>query len=217
MSRVSDWPAMLARARVADSGFGVFGAAAHRYELSPTLSEARLRAFEAEHGVRLPADYRAYLASVGNGGAGPYYGVFPLGLFDGAGSGLTPWTPGDGFAGTLSTAFPHTEHWNLPDSAFAVPERFIDEAAEDAWYRQQEEVYWAPELVDGAFPICHEGCAYRNLLVVAPGPEYGNIWIDGRASDGGIAPVLGADGQRLSFGEWYEDWLEAAAEGQDFF
>lgn len=55
-----------------------FGASVHRYRLNPPLSEGELAAFEERHACRLPADYRAFLRTWGNGGAGPYYGVYPL-------------------------------------------------------------------------------------------------------------------------------------------
>jgi hypothetical protein len=73
---------MLARLRAADTSFRVFGSKQHRYRLGQTLSESELAAFESANRIRLPDDYRWFLAAVGNGGAGPFYGVEPLSTFD---------------------------------------------------------------------------------------------------------------------------------------
>ncbi|WP_439621995.1 SMI1/KNR4 family protein [Gemmata sp.] len=73
---------MLRQLREADTTFRVFGSRAHRYDLGPPLAERELAAFEAANGVRLPGDYRRFLSEVGNGGAGPDYGLEPLGTFD---------------------------------------------------------------------------------------------------------------------------------------
>lgn len=72
---------LLRRLRTADAGFRVFGSEQHRYRLGPTLSEGELAAFESANRARLPEDYRRFLAAVGNGGAGPFYGLEPLGTF----------------------------------------------------------------------------------------------------------------------------------------
>jgi hypothetical protein len=72
---------MLQQLRAADTGFRVFGSKQHRYRLGPTLSESELAAFESANRIRLPDDYRRFLAMVGNGGAGPFYGVEPLSTF----------------------------------------------------------------------------------------------------------------------------------------
>lgn len=44
-------------------------------DLRPPLTERALAEFESAHAVCLPADYRAFLTEVGNGGPGPGYGM----------------------------------------------------------------------------------------------------------------------------------------------
>jgi hypothetical protein len=190
--------------READRDRRVFGASDHGYQFEPPLAEPRLRSWERDHGIELPADYRAFIADLGNGGAGPFYGIFPLGLWDGAGGPFESWAD---TAGDLHAPFPHRAAWNLPASRLEPPEEFDSDDEEDAWHEALDDEYWAPSLTDGAFWVCHHGCALRTLLVVT-GPERGNVWYDGRADTSGIAPHVDQDGRHLSFGDWYSVWLD---------
>ena len=83
----------------------VFGADVHGFRLNPSLPKADVTAFETLHNVSLPYDFRPFLTDVGNGGAGPFYGVFPLGKMDDD-FGLQTWQEKDGFVGILSGPFP---------------------------------------------------------------------------------------------------------------
>ena len=58
-----------------DHRLSVFGANGHEYAFRPVAKEAELIEFERQHSLRLPDDYRRFLIEVGNGGAGPFYGV----------------------------------------------------------------------------------------------------------------------------------------------
>jgi hypothetical protein len=73
----------------------------------------------------------------------------------------------------------------------------------------RDKKYWDEALVAGAFPICHQGCALREWLVVS-GPEAGQVWYDGRVHNEGLRPYERADGRRLTFLDWYLDWLDDA-------
>src|SRR4051794_31428879 len=84
----------------------VFGAGAHRYKLNPPLSVSVVQAFEERHGVTLPEDYRLFMTEIGNGGAGPYYGVLPFGKDDHDRDWEGGWLVGD-----PSKPFPHTAAW----------------------------------------------------------------------------------------------------------
>src|SRR5688572_24267600 len=55
-----------------------FGAKSHGFVLTAPLEEERVRAFEIDHGVRLPADFRAFITQAGASGAGPFYGLLPM-------------------------------------------------------------------------------------------------------------------------------------------
>ncbi|HSD88650.1 MAG TPA: SMI1/KNR4 family protein [Kofleriaceae bacterium] len=52
-----------------------FGAAQHRYELAPPLSEAELASVDERLGAELPEDYVDYVTRFSAGGVGPYYGL----------------------------------------------------------------------------------------------------------------------------------------------
>lgn len=83
----------------ADSRFLVFGSSHHQYRFRPPLPEAELAAYEAAHGIRLPADYRCFLAMLGNGGPGPDYGLHVL----------------EKSPRNLSLPFPGVDHYALPE------------------------------------------------------------------------------------------------------
>lgn len=182
----------------AEGGLQPFGWEGHGFRLRPPLAEAEVAAFERRHGIELPAGYRAFVTRVGDGWAGPAYGLYPLEAVDAR---ERPWPPPDGF---LRAPFPHTSAFN-PDTdpdTLAIWDRadrgeLSDEEADrhDAWQTA------------GTLVLCHEGCGYHHLLVVT-GPTRGQMWIDARCSDGGFAP-LGAD-----FLDWYERWLDGTLAGR---
>ena len=66
---------LLEQAKAKDPDFVRFGAYSHRYKLFPPAREETIQRFEAQEGIRLPEEYRDFQLFVGNGGAGPYYGL----------------------------------------------------------------------------------------------------------------------------------------------
>ena len=195
----------LERCRDANPQPKVFGSDSDGFILNPPVKPSVITKFESRHKVSLPNDYREFLTQVGNGGAGPYYGVFKLGEMDDSFD-HKPWKGNDGFIGVLSDPFPHTKAWNdLPP----YPEEQDDEETYEAELEAFDQIYWDPKQVNGAIPICHQGCAYRNWLVVT-GAEAGNVWEDLRVDEKGLLPVKSKSKRRLTFLDWYNQWLQAA-------
>src|SRR5262245_5439146 len=194
-------PAAIERLRAADPPPKVFAAWHHGFVLNPPLTEPQVAEFEAAHRIRLPDEYRRFLIEVGNGGAGPYYGLFRLGermhLRD-----LRPWTENDGVVGVPAEPFPHSGPWN--DLTGEPPEEDEGDESYDARMEAFEEQYFSPRHMDGAIPIADLGCALGHWLVVT-GPEAGHVWCDHRSEGGGIFPLAAAERERVTFLQWYSD------------
>lgn len=195
----------LERCRAAKRRPKVFGAEAHRFNLNSVVRKSVVANFESKHGISLPEDYRRFITELGNGGAGPYYGVFKFREMDDCHT-YQRWKENDGFVGTLSKPFPHTKAWNdVPP----FPEEQENESLYDADMDRFYKIYWNPENVNGAIPICHQGCAVRNWLIVT-GPETGNVWEDLRSHQEGLKPAQLTRKKRVTFLEWYNAWLQQA-------
>jgi hypothetical protein len=179
--------------RTLDISHEQFGAKSHKYRLGGPLGEADLEHHEQLFGVALPYEYRRFLTEIGHGGAGPFYGLFPLDSQDPECVNV--------FGGDLSKPFQWTYAFNP-----------------DEWERGRgmeniEGVEWddngkyAGMFLPGALYLCHCGCAIRIFLVVC-GPCEGEVWRDSQASGGGIFPEVDVHGNRMGFLDWYEQWLD---------
>jgi hypothetical protein len=212
-SPLLDWEPVRFRLQALKSSKArTFGARAHKFELAPVLRESEVAEAEAQWGIRFPADYRAFLMQAGAGGAGPYYGLFPLAKVEGK------WRwEGDG--GDMSSApekpWRHSKRWNLEGHALwdsepdEEDERFDSESFDDAyelWNEKFYEIYWDAKWTEGGICLCHEGCALRDWLVVS-GPQAGQIWWDGSADRAGLMPCENSDASSMNFTDWYLDWL----------
>ncbi|GIG61093.1 hypothetical protein Lfu02_54650 [Longispora fulva] len=182
--RVTD---KLAAARRLPGAAKVPGADSHGFHLGPPLPESEVAAFEGRHGVRLPAEYRAFVTRVGHGGpsnlggAGPYHGLLPLDRWDDA---LEEPATDE----VLATPFPMD-----PDFAYR-----------DWWGEMGLGV--KDEPFTGALALSHEGEGYLWVLVVT-GPARGRIastYFDGTGPHLSPAP---------DFLSWYEHWLDTVLAG----
>lgn len=129
----------------ADPDCQVFGASKHRYRLNPVLSISDVSAYEAKYHVRLPSQYRFFITHVGNGGAGPDYGIAPLNL-------MRP------YQGTMDPPFISSrltlEQW---DEKLQPVED--DDCPDDVFDAMEE------ALMQGVYELGSKGCTYENITV----------------------------------------------------
>ncbi|MCW3839475.1 SMI1/KNR4 family protein [Micromonospora yasonensis] len=182
-------------------------------DLEPTLTSGELDDLQQQIGAELPNDYQQFLLHVGRGGPGPSYGITPVGKVEGRWA----WR-GEGYEHrpvNLADPFPlRTSDWRVqaeleaayPDwFAFATQANY--EAAVQTWHDRHDSIVFDPRRTYGAIPICEEGCGLRALLIVT-GPERGHIWLDHRADGRGLTPAWLPHHPRITFAQWYRDWIE---------
>jgi hypothetical protein len=225
----TDWlPPLLEkldRLRSADPAFLATGAGEHRYRHAPRIPAAWLEWCERRYGIRLPEQYRRYIGEVGNGGAGPWYGLQRFGFLPSEEAAPQAFFA-DTYRETRSEWFTGTGRsmiWYMPDGAesdgfelrfydalkrlagdpeaLADPFPFEDGAVPDeVLWREARGRHWP---LSGVWWLAHYGCGIDDLLVLN-GPRSGEVWQCDFANGSGAARIAG------SFAEWYDAWLDHA-------
>lgn len=72
---------ILNEAQRIDEKCEMFGASRHKYLLNPPIRKSFVRQVEERYGFKLPEDYFRFITEVGDGGAGPDYGISPFADF----------------------------------------------------------------------------------------------------------------------------------------
>ncbi|MEO6721782.1 MAG: SMI1/KNR4 family protein [Ferruginibacter sp.] len=175
--------------------YKIFGSDTHRYKFYSCLTLDALQDFEKFFSVTLPYNYKNFIAQIGNGGSGPAYGLLRLSDWN-----IELEINENNF---LATDFPHADKWNVAQEFNTEIEGYTE--TED--FQKWEEYYFSTQHITGSMRICHYGCAIYYLLVLT-GNNAGQIWVDDRANDDGIYPAISkSSGMRLTFLEWYDEWL----------
>lgn len=180
-----------------DNKLRLFGTTQHKYELNNVLSSEVIEEFEKSHKISLPSEYRHFLAEIGDGGAGPFYGVIKL--EDSVYADMD--FRAESELVNPSLPFPHTEaQWVYPEG--------VDEA-EELEEDEFNKIWKDPKHIQGIIRLCNFGCGVHIGLVVN-GEEYGNMWSSDLSSEVGIYPSgqLANEPERITFLDWYELWLD---------
>ena len=189
----------LAELRNLDKGLDVFGSREHKYLVNPVLAESEILSFEEKHDLLIPEGYRLFLKEIGNGGAGPFYGLLPL-------------EDQEGHTVDLDSDFPCTADAPILLSKY----KEYDEKIENAETDEEEQALWNlkdtlinQEFINatkGIIFLCHEGCGMCCVLVLR-GMAKGTVWWFNFCDYVGVVPIL-IDQKPICFLDWYELWLD---------
>jgi hypothetical protein len=142
MNSGSKWKRVLeklATTRALDRQCQAFGTEVHRYELHPTPTPQELKWAEEALGAPFPDELRTFYVEVGNGGAGPGYGIYPSGELKG-------YRPGDPYPGL---------------------EALTEAARAAGWNAEDEECLRLPEgALAGLAGISDEGCGAETCVIL---------------------------------------------------
>jgi hypothetical protein len=126
-------------AKEADQNYQVFGSDHHQYQVNKPIRKKEIDKFQQANNIKLPEEFYLFLTEVGNGGAGPYYGIYKL--------------PTDRSLFHLSQ--PCKLKPNMTDEEW---ETLIDENGGNA---DVEET-----IFTGMLSIGTQGCSYETMLVL---------------------------------------------------
>lgn len=186
----------LFRAKIADADCKIFGSESHEYLLCRPSTEEEVRDFEKTYSVQLPLCYRSFLLKVGNGGigtrnsgAGPSFGLYPLGNDVSEEKCLS--------YDCLIDPDITMEQWKSLTEYYNV---YTNNSPE-------EEERFAGKLFGGILPLGTQGCTYYHAIVLN-GPHKGLVVnLDSSCC---IPPIFTID---ANFLDWYERWLDQVIDG----
>ena len=164
---------LVSQAKELDTEYKEFGAEHHQYEFNPVIPLSQVSDFEHRHHIRLPQGYVDFLTQVGNGGAGPGYGIYSL-----------EQTETECYYDHKNSFCPYTEVKNQPDF-YTLP--YTSEGKEpmvnsllspqywDSWYNQLQRIASVGDgtaydrmyskAYNGLIQIIDEGCCTGYMLV----------------------------------------------------
>ncbi|MDO3411934.1 HEAT repeat domain-containing protein [Saccharibacillus sp. CPCC 101409] len=165
-----------------------FGAARHRYRMNEPMTEEELSAFERRMEATLPAEFAAFLLTVGAGGAGPYYGI-----------GLPEASEELRGIDRECRLYP-----NMPQDEWSAMTFFLG----DPGFGAEEKKTLEEELYRGMLKIGPMGWTFEMMLVVT-GRHRGRVVYIDRSHQ---VPFFTYE---ANFLEWYEHWLDEIIGGYD--
>lgn len=170
-----------------DKHFKVFGAKDHKYVLQNPISFEELEKIEKKYKIYLPDEYVAFITCLGNGGAGPDYGLY-----------------------SLQKAIDETDK----DTDISKTSLFTSNKRLKEFMDKNNKVSGADEqfcdfskVFNGTMEINTEGCTFRNNIILN-GCNAGKVIAICWDTIEEEIETFNCKKELVNFLDWYEKWLD---------
>jgi len=198
---------ILEQAKSMDPKYEMFGVSRHQYRLNAPVDRAFVREMEEKYHFMLPEDYVQFITEVGDGGAGPDYGILPFGNFLAKGE-----SPGEerfreAYRYSLGNAF-QLRPMQPDDLEYCTFSRDAYERNPEKYFVETAETYeYALCDTDGYFKLGTHGCQWDFGLVTA-GERHGQVFDTDNEGNYRLAA--------FNFSEFYQNWLDYISDTEQF-
>lgn len=186
-------------ARVVDKKYELFGASTHKYKLNPPISASFVRSIEEKYGFTLPEDYFSFITEIGDGGAGPDYGIQSFTEFLQEGKDTYSKRYWEEYRYSQAKPFVPRPMKDHEVEEFAIATREAYERNPDNYYICEEDLETRFCDTDGFLTLGTHGCQWDFGLIIT-GEKRGQVFdTDNEGAYGFVAN---------SFTEFYQRWLD---------
>lgn len=207
MFRRKEVERILEQARRMDPQLEMFGVADHQYRLGSPVDLAFVRTIEEAYHFRFPEDYVQFITEVGDGGAGPGYGLYPFGYYCTEVESTKEAKAREIYLRGLGRELkllPIESEW-LED--FCISKEEYEKNPEKYFRGGKGSFNWDNDTPYGFFHLGTYGC-WRDFGLITAGERYGQVFI--RDTEGGF------ELEARSFQEFYQDWLNSILDTKQF-
>lgn len=178
-----------------DKNFKLFGASSHKYRLNDPVSVDFVRAAEEKYAFALPDDYFRFITEIGDGGAGPDYGLYSFEEF------ITKdkYPANEEVRQSLRLPFEIRPMTAEDEASSILAEGFLEQNRERCFVDPRSEGDDFDPLPRGFLVIMTRGCQY-DVGIALSGEHRGQVFDIGYEGDF----ILTAN----SFEEFYRQWLD---------
>ena len=210
MFRREEVERILEQARRMDPQLEMFGVSEHQYKLGSPVDLTFVRSIEEKYHFRFPEDYVQFITEVGDGGAGPGYGLYPFSYYCTEAESAKEANARKKYLHRLGRELrllPIEPEW-LDD--FCISQEDYKKNPEKYFRGSSESFNWHNGVLYGPYGFFHlgtHGC-WRDFGLVTAGERYGQVFI----YDTEGAFELAAS----SFQAFYQDWLDVILDTKRF-
>ena len=194
---------ILEKARSADPDYELFGASKHKYRLNPPIGADLVRITEERYGFSIPDEYFRFITEIGDGGAGPDYGIEPFA--DIVKKGKDHWAEEyqEAYRSSLKNAFAPSPMSANEVGNYAIATEAAYEKAPDKYFVYENPNEDALCILNGFYVLGTQGCQW-DFGIATTGEMRGSVFV----TDNEGAYCLEAN----NFEEFYQNWLDTISD-----